>query len=232
MPEVLVLVCLPIGEAYDVSGSRGAKFGCHRATLIDATVAVAAVGISGGAAGAVTTRLGTGIASSAITAGAAGGALDAAVQAGQLSTYTATSGQAGNQHFSGTEFGTSVVAGVVLGGVGRAASDVSIGVGRGGVTVTTPNQSYRLQSPIYPAGSPYQLNSGVPIGVRSPLAPLGLSRGNVPNTTATSIGKSGYASVQEFSDAAYTKYQGFVDEGYAAAKQDLQDGRCGPARDC
>lgn len=30
--------------------------------------------------------------------------------------------------------------------------------------------------------------------------------------------------MQEFSDAAYTKYQGFVDEGYAAAKQDLQDG--------
>ncbi|MGY3231221.1 hypothetical protein ACVWWJ_002705 [Luteibacter sp. HA06] len=47
-----------------------------------------------------------------------------------------------------------------------------IGVGRGGVTVSTPNQSYRLQSPIYPAGSPYQLNSGVPVGVRSPLARL------------------------------------------------------------
>lgn len=30
--------------------------------------------------------------------------------------------------------------------------------------------------------------------------------------------------MQEFSDAAYTKYQGFVDEGYAAAMQDLQDG--------
>jgi len=48
-------------------------------------------------------------------------------------------------------------------------------------------------------------------------------RFDVPNAGATSIGKSGYASVQEFSDAAYTKYQGFVDEGYAAAKDGLNN---------
>jgi len=155
----------------DVEGGQVSQDNYHKATLIDATVSVAAVGIYGGAAGAVTTRLGTGVAGSAIAGGVAGGALDATVQAGQLNTYAATSGQAGNRRFSGTEFGTSVLTGAVLGGVARAASDVSIGVGRGGVTVTTPTQSYRLQSPIYPAGSPYQLNSGVPVGVRSPLAP-------------------------------------------------------------
>ena len=31
--------------------------------------------------------------------------------------------------------------------------------------------------------------------------------------------------MQEFSDAAYTKYQGFVDDGYSAAQQALQNGK-------
>jgi YD repeat-containing protein len=42
---------------------------------------------------------------------------------------------------------------------------------------------------------------------------------------ANLIGKSGYASVQEFSDAAYVQYQGFVDQGYTLAKQEWDAGR-------
>jgi YD repeat-containing protein len=42
---------------------------------------------------------------------------------------------------------------------------------------------------------------------------------------ASSIGSSGYASMQELSDAAFAKYQGFVDDGYSAAQQALENGK-------
>jgi hypothetical protein len=69
----------------------------------------------------------------------------------------------------------------VLGGVSRAAGDVTIKVGRSGVTLRTPNNTYGVRSPLYLDSSPGQLNTGIPVGVRSPLVKVG---GNVPDTGA------------------------------------------------
>ena len=44
------------------------------------------------------------------------------------------------------------------------------------------------------------------------------------NFVGPTTGKSGYLSMNELSDAAYVKYQGFVDQGYTNAVQDLKDG--------
>jgi len=111
--------------------------------------------------------------------------------------------------------------------------------------------NYTLRSPFYLDATPGQLNSGIPLGIRNPLVSAENSVASeaqavsqvavdesassvqtidkvsfgAPNTMAASIGKSGYASVQEFSDVAYAKYQGLVDEGYARADEALQSGK-------
>lgn len=51
-----------------------------------------------------------------------------------------------------------------------------------------------------------------------------VAAGPVSSTSRTLIGKSGYASVQEFSDAALLKYQGFVDDGYSLANDAWDNG--------
>ncbi|WP_118185309.1 hypothetical protein [Paraburkholderia phosphatilytica] len=54
----------------------------------------------------------------------------------------------------------------------------------------------------------------------------GIAHGSmVARKTTTPIGKSRFPSVQAFSEAAFTKYQSLVDEGYARAERALQRGR-------
>jgi hypothetical protein len=134
--------------------------------------------------------------------------------------------------------------------VGTAPETVGINpAGRvpGAFTPTEPIQALRsTASPIVDTwttpGQPYQTMGGgtqlfVPNkALMAPVGPGGVTgAGSVgaamdaqaaarANFVGPTIGKSGFQSMRELSDAAYTKYQALVDQGYTNALQDLRDG--------
>ena len=171
----------------------------YKGMAIDAAGSVATVWVGGQAGGVVLGKVGGGIVGHVISGAAAGGAGDAVTQTQQRLTYVATQGKTGQKQYSGKEFVTATAAGAVLGGAARAAGDVTINVGRDGVTLRTPNSTYGVRSPLYLDSSPGQLNSGIPVGVRSPLVKVG---GNArPTPIFTSDGLQipfGFKTEQEF----------------------------------
>jgi hypothetical protein len=155
-----------------------------KAAAIDAVASVASVAVGGRVGGLVLGKLGGGVVAHVVSGAAAAGAGDVVMQTGQRTNYVATGGQTGQQSYSGKELVYATAIGAATGGAFKYAEGININVRRGGVFVSTPKGSYRVVSPVYYDGSPYQLNSNLPINVRSPFVP-----NNIGNTLAGAGGK-------------------------------------------
>jgi len=88
---------------------------------------------------------------------------------------------------------------------GLAPSDsllgAELGVGRSGITLTTPGTIYTVRSPLYLDSPLGQLNSGIPLNVRSPLVNLTEDVSGVPDieVAPTSLGGPNPAASLELS---------------------------------
>jgi len=169
-----------------------------KAAALDAVGSVASVAIAGRIGGMVTAKLGSGYLGYVASGAVAGGTFDATQQGSQLGTYQLTQGQDGRRTFSGKQLVASAAFGAVLGGAAKFGEGVNIDFSRqDGLVFSGENWAYRLRSPVYHDGSPYQLNSGLPLGLRSPLAPPGAAAERLAASGKITPASLGYSTISD-----------------------------------
>ena len=145
------------------------------ASDLDAAGSIASLFVGAEVGGAALEKFGASYLSHMVSGGLGAAAGDLILQGTQMSIYGATNGDTGQSSLSLSELGGSFIFGSALGGISKFGEGIDVNVGRDGVTFTgSDGSAYGLQSPLYlDMESPYgQLNSGLPIGVRSPLVSL------------------------------------------------------------